>query len=65
MSSDLFPNAPISLGALIESVERELRQRSHVYPRLIAKGRMTQAQSDRETMLMTAVLANLQEQQDD
>lgn len=56
---DLFPDATIPLAAQVAEVERELRQRERVYPRLVADKRMTQAAADRQTAVMRAVLATL------
>ena len=51
---------PDELDAQIACVERELRLRARVYPRRVSAQQMTQAQADRETEIMTAVLATLQ-----
>lgn len=51
----------IPLSDQIECVQRELRQRARVYPRLVDSGRMTQAQADREMVRMRAVEATLVE----
>ena len=37
---------------------RELSQRRHVYPRLVAAGKMTQAEADRQIALMTEIEAD-------
>lgn len=50
----------IPIGEQIACVERELRQRARVYPRLIESGRMTKQKADEETRRMEAVLATLQ-----
>lgn len=44
----------------IACIERELRQRAKVYPRLIESGRMTPNKAREETTRMEAVLATLQ-----
>lgn len=58
---DLFPDAPpqVSLARQLEAVEREIKQRARVYPRLVADKKMTQAFADEETAAMRAVLATL------
>lgn len=45
----------------VACVKRELAKRRHVYPRLVAAGKMQQAEADRETSRMRAVLATLEE----
>lgn len=50
----------IPIGEQVECVERELRQRARVYPRLIESGRMTPNKAREETTRMEAVLATLQ-----
>ena len=37
-------------------IERELRQRENVYPRLIANGKLTQQKADRQMAVLRAVL---------
>ena len=49
----------IPLQAQIDCVERELRQRARVYPRLIAQKKMSQGFADVETARMQAVLKTL------
>lgn len=51
----------VPLERQIAAVERELQQRARVYPRLIAKGRMTPVKAQAETTAMEAVLATLRE----
>lgn len=55
----LFP-IEFDLGAQIDCIEREIRQRQNVYPRLVADKRMTQNFADTQIALMRAVLATLQ-----
>lgn len=57
--SDLFPP---SLDEQIQCVEREVRYRRHVYPRLIEKGRLTKAKAEREIEIMQSVLDKLKGQ---
>lgn len=40
----------------IDELQKELKYRRHVYPRLIAKGKMTIATSDRRTRVLKAIL---------
>lgn len=42
-------------------LKRELRARAHVYPRLIASGRVAQATADRQTAILQAILDDYQE----
>lgn len=53
---DLFPP---SLSEMIAAVEREIRYRERVYPRLVFNRKMIQAKADREIEIMRAVLAKL------
>lgn len=46
-------------------VKREIRQRRHVYPRLVSAGKMKQADAEREIDTMAAVLATLQRVRDE
>lgn len=52
-------NAPVPLDAQIVCVEREIRQRHRVYPRLVERGTMKQHQADAEIAAMNAVLQTL------
>ena len=58
-TEDFFPDAPVSLGAQIACVERELKYRRDVYPRMVRKERMTQRKMDQEIACMEAVLETL------
>lgn len=49
----------ISLKEQVRCVGRELGLRRNVYPKWIAKGRMTQEQADREIATMEAVYETL------
>lgn len=49
----------IPISAQIECVERELRFRAKVYPKLIERGRMTREQANDEQAAMRAVLESL------
>ena len=42
----------------IAELEKELKYRLHVYPRLIAKGTMRQVTADRRNEVMAAILAD-------
>jgi hypothetical protein len=54
--TELFP---IGLPEQIAEVQRELALRERVYPRFIAAGKMTQANAQKYTARMQAVLATL------
>lgn len=41
--------------------ERELAQRRHVYPRLVAAGKLTQTKADHQIAVMTAIAADYAE----
>ena len=60
MTDSMFPDAPISLEAQIDAVQREIWFREHVYPRRVAAGKMTTMLADRQLALMRAVLATLE-----
>jgi len=47
----------------INCVKREIALRETVYPREVARGRMTEAKAERELNLMRRVLARLQAMQ--
>ncbi|MGH3026087.1 MAG: hypothetical protein ACRDLR_06550 [Gaiellaceae bacterium] len=49
-----------TLGMMIDVVEREIRQRHSVYPRLVVAGKMSQKNADLQIAGMNAVLATLQ-----
>lgn len=49
----------ISLDDEVRCVERELKFRTMVYPRLVSKGRMTTGTMNREIALMESILARL------
>ena len=52
-------SGPIALDTQIVCVEREIRQRHRVYPRLVERGTMKQHQADAEIAAMNAVLQTL------
>lgn len=54
--SELFAYTSVDL---IGCAEREVKMRERVYPRWVAKGRMTQEKADRELALMKAIVAKL------
>lgn len=56
---------PPTIDEQILCVKREIRQRGHVYPRLVSIGKMKQADADREINTMAAVLATLQRLRDE
>jgi hypothetical protein len=58
---DLFPGAPSSvrIERQVVCAQREVAQRQRVYPRLVASGRMTQAQADEEITIMQAIVETL------
>lgn len=51
----------VPLEGQIACVERELRKRLEVYPRLVAKGSLTREKSTQELAAMRAVLDTLQQ----
>lgn len=52
-----------SIEDLIACARRELAQRHRVYARLVAAGKMSGKDADREIALMAAILDNLENQQ--
>lgn len=57
--TDMFPNAPITIEAQIDSVTREIRMRQSVYAHRVDQRKMTQHQADKELTAMCAVLQTL------
>lgn len=57
-----MPAGQFPLDEMIDGVRRELAYREHVYPRLIAAGRMKQWNADYQINLMKAVAENLDAQ---
>lgn len=51
------PRGP-SMGQKRACIEREIKQRRRVYPRLVAAGKMSQAFADEQTAIMEAILAD-------
>lgn len=51
-----------SVERKIRCVERELRQRERVYPRLVAQQRMRQDQADEEVAVLREILEDYQAQ---
>lgn len=49
----------VSLDDQVKAVEREIGMRRRVYPYRVSTNKMTQAQADRETRAMEAVLESL------
>ena len=47
---------------LIQAARREVAFRRRVYPRLIAQGKLSREDAERETFLMIAILENLEDQ---
>ena len=52
---------PPDLAAQIACVERELRLRHKVYPRLVQQGKMTPPQAQHELLTMASVLRTLRD----
>lgn len=50
----------ISIYEQIKCIERELKYRKHVYPRLVMQGKMDSATAEKQIKAMTAVLETLQ-----
>lgn len=65
MSDDLFGYGTITIAQQIDEVERELKQRAAVYPRLVDARRMTQGRADLQVARMRAVLKTLQDLQNE
>lgn len=61
---DLLNDLPVPLSDQITEVERELRQRERVYPRLIAAGTLSKVRAELQTRAMQAVLDTLFAAQD-
>jgi hypothetical protein len=52
---------PPSIEEKIGCLERELRYRQRVYPRLVLAKKMSQQKADREIEVMAAILEDLKE----
>lgn len=50
---------PITVDDMIAEIERELKQRSRVYPRLVSSGKLAKDRADRQVKVMRAVRAHL------
>lgn len=57
--ADLLGDLPISIQDQIFEVDRELRQRARVYPRLINSGQLSQARAETQVRIMEAVRETL------
>lgn len=60
--ADLFPpatKADVSLEDKITELERELRQRWHVYPRMVKAGHLNQQKADKQILILEAVIEDL------
>lgn len=49
---DLFADDPIQVGEIVAELERELRMRRQVYPRLVARGQLDAAAAARRIKLL-------------
>lgn len=56
---DLFDGGEIPLHQQIACAEREVKFRQRVYARRVGEGKMAQAQADRETAAMKAIVDTL------
>lgn len=52
----------ISTRDKLEAIERELRYREHVYPRMIHRGAITQAFADRQIAIMRGIAEDYRQQ---
>jgi hypothetical protein len=53
--------APFTREEKRKAIKREIGQREHVYPRLVASGKITQEFADRQIAVMRAILADYEE----
>ena len=44
----------------LDCISREIGKRKHVYPRLVAEGKLTQTKANREIACMEAIKADLE-----
>lgn len=61
-NDEMFPAATtsdVTLEDKIAELERELRTRWHVYPRMVEQGKMNQQDADRKTLILQAVIEDL------
>lgn len=54
---------PPSIDEKVACIEREVRYRERVYPRLVWAKKMSQQKADREIEVMAAILEDLKEKQ--
>ena len=62
MNGDMFPaakTADVTLDDKIKELERELRQRWHVYPRMVTAGNLNQQTADKQILILEAVIEDL------
>ena len=52
----------ITVDDKIRETKRELAQRAHVYPRMIARNALTQARADNQIAVLRAILADYERQ---
>lgn len=57
---DLLGETPVTLAAQLDCANRELRKRLEVYPRLIARGKMSVAKAESEMRGMRAIIATIE-----
>jgi hypothetical protein len=53
--ADLLGDLPVSIQEQIGEIDRELRQRARVYPRLISAGQLSPARAEMQVRVMEAV----------
>jgi hypothetical protein len=60
--SDMFPAAKtsdVTLDDKITELERELRTRWHVYPRMVEAQKMNQQTADKQILIIEAIIEDL------
>lgn len=57
---ELFADVPIAKQDKIAELRHEIEMRCRVFPRLVAKGQMTQERADRRIAILRAIYADYQ-----
>ena len=58
--ADLLTDEPFPREVLADSARPEVAKRRHVYARLVAEKKLTQARADREIEMMEAIAAHFE-----
>lgn len=65
MNGDMFPpanKADVTTEEKIKELERELRTRWHVYPRMVKAGNLNQQTADKRILIIESIIEDYQRQ---